>query len=372
MRRWTQFGMALLMAGGCQMADSAPTRYGIGTVGCNCLAGEVRPTSTPSGLGQATLAVAQAPSPSPPAPVYRTSSNPVEGQASGKPVSKESAPAQDRILGAELKPAAPTVRPDVLPPPTDGSGPMSQLATDQTTPALTAPPPPSWPEEPSTRAPAPTAPTAASPAATNIRLVNSKRISLNYAVQNVGSSGVTAVELWCTRDGRTWTKRATYPKAQPPCVIDVEDEDLYGFTIVVRNGVGLGKTPQEGDRPQVWVEVDTTKPFVRLMGVEAEPGAQGRNLTILWKATDKNLGPRPVSLRYAAKAEGPWTVIATDLENTGRYVWHLPSAAPHHLFLRVEAVDLVGNVGIAQTPTPLLDDLSQPTTAILAVEGKGK
>jgi hypothetical protein len=205
-----------------------------------------------------------------------------------------------------------------------------------------------------------------------IRLVNSKRISLNYAVKDVGSSGITDVELWCTRDGRTWKKQDTAHRGQPPCVIEVDDEDLYGFTLVVRSGVGLGKQPQEGDKPQVWVEVDVTKPFVRLMGMEAGRGTEGRQLTIQWKATDKNLGPRPITLYYATQANGPWMPIAAQLENTGHYVWNMPADAPHQFFVRVEAADLAGNVGMAQTPTALIDDMSQPTTAILAVEPADK
>jgi hypothetical protein len=234
------------------------------------------------------------------------------------------------------------------------------------------PPPPSAPATVSQPAPSPAPAATSAPAPSDIRLVNSKRVSFNYEVKNVGSSGVTAVELWCTRDGRSWKKLKTFEQAHPPCVFEVDEEDLYGFTLVVRSGVGLGKQPQEGDKPQVWVEVDTTRPVVRLMGVEAGPADRGRSLTIRWKATDKNLGPRPINLLYATQAAGPWKPIATQVENTGHYVWQMPSDVPHHLLVRVEAVDLVGNLGVAQTTNPLLDDLSQPTASILAVEGTGK
>jgi hypothetical protein len=108
------------------------------------------------------------------------------------------------------------------------------------------------------------------------------------------------------------------------------------------------------------------------MGVDAGRGSAGRSLTISWKATDKNLGPQPITLLYASRPEGPWLPIASQLENTGCYAWQIPPEVPHNLLVRVEATDLVGNVGQAQTPHPLLDDLSQPTATILTVEGKGK
>src|SRR5262249_20281348 len=93
-------------------------------------------------------------------------------------------------------------------------------------------PPANAPPEPP-RVATPMEPVTANPAgpgASEVRLVNNKRISLNYEVKDVGTSGVTSVELWCTRDGRTWKKKETLPHTQPPCVVEVEDEDLYGFT----------------------------------------------------------------------------------------------------------------------------------------------
>ncbi len=89
------------------------------------------------------------------------------------------------------------------------------------------------------------------------KLVNSKRISLNYEVKEVGRSGVSVVELWWTRDLQTWSKhptRAGEDPSQKAIVFDVDDEGVYGITLVAKSGVGLGdRPPQVGDRPQIWV-----------------------------------------------------------------------------------------------------------------------
>jgi hypothetical protein len=199
--------------------------------------------------------------------------------------------------------------------------------------------------------------------------VGSKRISLNYQVQGVGSSGISEVELWYTRDGHTWQKHSARQQNRPPYVAEVDAEDLYGFTLLVHNGAGVApKPPQEGDLPQVWVEVDTTSPAVRLLGAGVRRDADGHNLTIMWRATDKNLGARPITLTYAADPSGPWSPIATHIENTGRYVWSMPGGMPHRFYVRVEATDQAGNIGIAQTPGALLDDCSHPTASIVGVE----
>jgi hypothetical protein len=209
-------------------------------------------------------------------------------------------------------------------------------------------------------------PRAAGPA---VRLVNTKRIHVNYEVKDVGPSGVAGVELWYTQDSRTWKKFEGALQKQPPYVVEVTDEGLYGFTLVARSGAGLSKQPpQAGDLPQVWVEVDTTKPTVKLIDTEAGFSAKAQNLIVRWTASDKNLAAKPITISYAEQTEGPWTPLATNLENNGRYVWQLPASVPKRLFVRVEAADTVGNVGLAQSPQPLLIDLAQPTVAILGVE----
>lgn len=202
-----------------------------------------------------------------------------------------------------------------------------------------------------------------------VRLVNSKRILLNYEIKDVGLSGISEVELWFTQDSRNWQKYNGATQGRPPYIVEVSDEGLYGFTLVARSGVGLGRRPpQAGDLPQILVEVDTTKPTVQLVGVKPAVGADGRTLTILWSASDKNLGPQPIALSYAKQARGPWIPLANNVENTGLYHCPMPPSMSNSFFVRVEATDLVGNIGAAQSPHPILVDLSQPKVSILAVE----
>jgi len=113
-----------------------------------------------------------------------------------------------------------------------------------------------------------TEPPAARLSATTVRTVNSKRISLNYEIKDIGPSGVSTVELWYTQDGKKWDKSDTLSKPRPPFLVDLKDEGLYGLTLLARNGVGLGKRPPApGDQPQIWVEVDTTKPVAKLVDI---------------------------------------------------------------------------------------------------------
>jgi hypothetical protein len=210
------------------------------------------------------------------------------------------------------------------------------------------------------------------------RLVNRKRISLDYELKDVGPSGVASVELWFTQDGRSWN-RYPLPKSGDgsdpprPLVFDVNAEGIYGFTLLAKSGVGLGeRPPQLGDRPQIWVEVDLTKPDVHLRQVIVGQGSDKGKLSISWTARDKNLGRSPITLSYAQKADGPWTPIAEHLTNTGRYVWKMPETVPYQFFIRVEAADEAGNVGTAVTRDMVRVDLSLPRVRILSVDAAGR
>jgi hypothetical protein len=181
----------------------------------------------------------------------------------------------------------------------------------------------------------------------NAAVVNSKRIQINYEVKNVGPSGLDRVELWYTRNHGPWQKYATLPK-EPPYVINVEEEGLYGFTLLARNRAGQGKVqPEPNDPPQVAVEVDLTRPAVEVGKPQYDARAQ--TLTVLWQASDKNLGVQPIAVCWAREPTGPWMPIITQIENTGRYVWKLPNGVPARVWLQVEASDLAGNVATART-----------------------
>jgi hypothetical protein len=201
-----------------------------------------------------------------------------------------------------------------------------------------------------------------------VRLVNTKRITLNFEVKDVGPSGLSSVELWYTQDGKEWKKYDAPTQAQA-YVVEVDEEGMYGFTLLAKSGTGIGKEPpQAGDQPQVWVVVDLTRPEVQLNEVAPSTRSGQQSVSIKWQASDKNLSRQPVALYYAEREDGPWKQIACGLPNHGEYLWQVPQGTPARVLVRVEATDLAGNVGRAQLPKALLLDSCMPRVSIVNVE----
>jgi hypothetical protein len=206
-----------------------------------------------------------------------------------------------------------------------------------------------------------------------LRYANQTRALLNYEISRVGPSGVGAVELWMTTDeGRSWKKFAEDVDLMPPMQIDFPGEGVYGMTMIVRSRANLGRSaPQPGEAPEMRVEVDLAMPFAELYQVEADPQRRD-TLVFRWNANDRNLIANPVTVLYSDKETGPWAPVVTDAPNTGRYLWKMPPNLPYMVYLRLEVRDQAGNVGIAQTPKPVLVDLVEPEAKLTGISVPGK
>lgn len=205
------------------------------------------------------------------------------------------------------------------------------------------------------------------------RMINSRRFEMEYDVSQVGPEGVGRVELWLTRDnGRTWVKRGEDEDRRSPYLIVVDDDGLFGFRMVVETAAGLrSSTPQSGDLPDVWIGVDTVAPSARLIPIDHAAQGPIGVLTIRFEAYDAQLSARPIVLSFAADASGPWTPIASGLENSGRYDWKLDSRVPGKIFLRLEVRDEAGNLTTVTLPEAVSIDHVRPQGKILNIRPVG-
>lgn len=195
------------------------------------------------------------------------------------------------------------------------------------------------------------------------QMLRTRRFELDYEVAEVGSSGISRVELWGTTDGgRTWESYAVDEDRQSPVDVTVHAEGLYGFRIAVRSGAGVGgQAPASGDLPDVWVGVDVTRPFARLLAAEPGAGEGAEQLTIRYEAADELLAQRPITLALASSPDGPWSTIADQLENAGEYLWTLDAGVPDQFYLQLTVRDEAGNEQTIVTRDPVSLDRKSPT-----------
>ncbi len=199
------------------------------------------------------------------------------------------------------------------------------------------------------------------------RMVKSRSFEIEYDIESIGPSGISKVELWGTRDGgRTWGSFGIDADNRSPLLVRVDHDGIYGFRIVVQSGGGAGgMSPQPGELPDLWIGLDRTRPAAKITSVDV--GKDGTELAIRWEASDQLMESRPISLLMSDRPAGPWTPFASGLENTGSYVWPLDDRVPDQLYLRIEARDEAGNLGMYELAEPVTLHRQRPQGRIRGV-----
>ena len=178
------------------------------------------------------------------------------------------------------------------------------------------------------------------------RMTNSRQFSLDYEIDPLGPAALARVELWGTGDGgRTWKHWQNDADQTSPLDVEVEQDGIYGYRIVIIGNNQLSSAPpQPGDPADLWVGVDTSQPTARLTAAIYGEGEHAGQLDIRWQAIDVWFTDRPITLQFSEHPQGPWITIAAGLANTGQYFWTVDPRIPRQVFLRIEACDEAGNV----------------------------
>ena len=155
------------------------------------------------------------------------------------------------------------------------------------------------------------------------------------------------VDLYITQDqGRSWKLWGQDPDNQSPFPVEVQDQGLYGFRVVVHSKDGLvGTGPSSGDDADMWVRIDTQTPLAQITSVPYGRGQEAGRLVINYRVSDQFLTLRPVRISYSRSPQGPFTIIEDNLRNDGRYLWKVDRAVPDRIFLKIDVMDQAGNVG---------------------------
>jgi hypothetical protein len=326
-----------------------------------------------------------------PAPALRTEANVSIPQVSPPPVSaynpnREQGPAQSPEPELAIPPAnsaqvppPPQVPPPVIDPGVLPASDVQKIAAMSTNdpyfPKLEAPPPaePALVRAEPNRsaslkveaAPADARPMP--PARGPHEIIGTSRCTLDYTVENLIVGGQPKIEFWATRDnGKTWSQVPDESGGRAPAKLVLPGEGVFGIRVVAN---GDGASPRQGEKPDAWVEVDTTRPEVRLLPPTLGMGPDAGTLTIQWTAHDKNLIADSINIDSANRPEGPWQRVATGVRNEGSFRWLMPAGIGPEIYLRLEATDRAGNVGQGELREPFT--LPQPKVRVLGI-GPGR
>ncbi len=315
-----------------------------------------QPPAAPQAVAEATPPTIALPPANPPSVATQPIASQPPVSQPPLPIIIENAPAQAQRLPMQV--AAP--QPINQTPPATTSAPSIEPATAVKTIEPATLPPVETTSRTMQRHPAPS----------NLQLVGSTQVFLNYAVENVGASGVGRMEIYATRDqGQSWTKIAEEQTRKNPAEVKLPGEGVFGLKLVASNGRGFGaQPPQAGDAVDWWIEVDLTKPKAAITGVRPGSGSETGSMHIFWQAEDKNLNADSIELYYASSREGPWAPIGKNLKNTGQHRWTPPVEAGAQAFIRLMVRDKAGNLALSETTEPVtLDDQSRPRIRLIGV-----
>jgi hypothetical protein len=214
-------------------------------------------------------------------------------------------------------------------------------------------------------------------------------------VKGIGRSGVQAAHLFVLKEQGNWELVKRHPAKLMPedkgphslsLPYKAATEGTYGFFIIPESGAGKrAEDPKRDDPPMVLVVVDTTKPYVKITGVQVKPGGvRGPLVEFTWEAADANLMPQPVSLEWSLdKNAVKWNEIKYRLDNnltrtTGRHAWEVPDEKVWKFYVRIRAVDKAANIGEHiwgqdreknSPPLEIIVDLEKPSATIDRVRG---
>ncbi|MEM8733998.1 MAG: hypothetical protein AAGG44_07245, partial [Planctomycetota bacterium] len=151
----------------------------------------------------------------------------------------------------------------------------------------------------------------------------SRMFSLDYSVEALGGTTLSEIVLWGTQDGgRTWEAWDKDPDRQSPFDVEVGNDGLFGFRMVIVGANGLvSNQPKAGDAADVWINIDTAVPTAKITRAVYGEGPEDGMLVIDYSAGDGHLVDKPITFAYSESVEGPWQTIATNVKNSGIYLW---------------------------------------------------
>ena len=190
--------------------------------------------------------------------------------------------------------------------------------------------------------------------------------NVTYEAEDIGGAGLAEVDLWYTTDGGlSWNLYGKDADLTSPMEFHVERGGSYGFFLQAKDRVGNSTiAPKPGTRPELVTVIDNQGPSVELLSMNGGAFRGGDAQEIRWRAVDDNMADRPITIDYTIDGGVTWLPIAKDEPNDGSYSWTAPKANTNKAFVRVTAVDQLGNTASATSKVPFIIDSVAPKSRV--------
>ena len=196
-------------------------------------------------------------------------------------------------------------------------------------------------------------------------LSGNEATALDVKADDGDGSGVAEIKLWSSdNNGALWTPAGKTAAAQP--VVFSGATGKYALYVTAADKAGNeGAGPKPGEAPQVVLEINTKTPIVHLKTLgDGGNIAGGSRMPIEWEAVTPKPTERNVSIFISPDGGSRWAVVATDIENSGVFVWDAPQVNSSNCLLKVTVKDASGVTGEAQSAKVFTIDSTRPTSAI--------
>jgi hypothetical protein len=192
-------------------------------------------------------------------------------------------------------------------------------------------------------------------------------VKVKYEVSDPGEAELASVALWITDNrGRSWRKLADAPPKTGEVLVHLPGPGAFGLAISAADSVGnVLPPPRRGTRPSFELSTDRKAPVLEALGwvSKGQLVSSRKGVEVKWKATDKNIAAKPVTMQFSADGGRTWNTVGGVREASGSFKWSPPkNVDSRHCLLRLIARDQLGNESQLVSP-PFTVDNKPPTTS---------
>lgn len=192
-------------------------------------------------------------------------------------------------------------------------------------------------------------------------IVNTRAVGLAIRAQDAGPAGLATVRLWSSaNNGESWSAGPEVSEApfnNLPWQVPADGRYLLALVATDQSG-NTNPVPQDRSAAQFSILVDTERPVISLANPNgvvlagSDDGATGRRIykpgdqvEVRFSVADANAAPRGVAVFLQPAANARWEELGVEQPHDQAFTFAIPDIATTSARIKVQAVDVAGNLG---------------------------